>query len=95
MNRFQKIIKSWWVIPSFIIFINGLGFMYLGSKTQNRRWVIEGFIYEIPWIFMIPFFTVQQMYIALVSIAYLLMLISIIRSFWVNMKYLDMLEMYI
>jgi hypothetical protein len=92
MNTFDKIKKSWWVILSFIMFLNGLGFMYIGFKHNNRNWVIEGITYELPWFF---YFIVFGIYggtspsMTLVGFAAVLMLISIIRSIWVAVKLLD------
>ena len=34
MNIIDKLIKSWWVILSFIPFVNGAGFIYIGSKQK-------------------------------------------------------------
>ena len=51
MNLTEKIKNSWWVILSFIIFLNGLGFMYIGFKHNNRNWILEGITYEFPWFF--------------------------------------------
>lgn len=95
MNIFEKLARSWWVLLSVIFFINGFGFIYLGFKTQNKNWVIEGITYELPWIFMLPFSNVPPVFGGLMAVAILLMLISFIRSVWVDMKYLDMREKHI
>jgi hypothetical protein len=94
MNIFDKIVKSWWVILSFIMFINGVGFIYIGSKHNNRNWIIEGVIYEIPWFF---FFVYGAIYgfpslftfnptNTISLFAELLMFVGIIRSIWVAIK---------
>lgn len=94
MNIIDKLIKSWWVILSFIPFVNGAGFIYIGSKHNNRNWIIEGVIYEIPWFFYILYagiygfpklFAFNQT--SVVSLfAELLMFVGIVRSFWVAIK---------
>lgn len=93
MNTFDKLLKSWWVILSFIFFLNGFGFIYIGARHSNRNWIIEGAIYEIPWFFYFIYFakygldtvinnpTAHVMYLAL-----LLQLVCIIRAFWVAAK---------
>ena len=47
---FSKIVKSLWVLASFIPTLNGLGFAYIGAKEFKNNWIIEGVIYEIPWL---------------------------------------------
>ena len=95
MNVTDIIIKSLWVILSFFAFINGLGFIYMGYMTNNRYWLMEGVVYELPWL-LILFFTVLAPDLA--SIIYLglfasvLQLISIIRSVWVDYKYIKLLH---
>lgn len=99
MNLIDKIIKLWWVILSFIMFINGFGFIYAGLKHDNRNWVIEGIIYEIPWVFMLiytgiynihPFNIGPTDYIFLFGS--LLLIVSIIRSFWIAIKLWDVYD---
>lgn len=94
MNIFEKFLKSWWVILSFIMFINGFGFIYIGSKHNNRNWIIEGIIYEMPWFFYViylviyelpPYFTANPIYVVFLF-AFLIMFVGIIRSFWVAIK---------
>jgi hypothetical protein len=99
MNTSDKITKSWWVILSFIMGINGFGFIYIGSKYSNRNWIVEGVIYEIPWFFYILYslfylrHSINPATIA-VQFAQLLMFISIIRSFWVAIKLCDVYDNY-
>ncbi len=87
--------KSLWVIPSFFAFINGIGFIYMGYTTNNRYWLLEGGIYELPWVLILIFTVLAQ---DLVSFIYLglfataLQLVSIIRSVWVDYKYIKFLH---
>ena len=95
MNLFEKIKNSWWVILSFIIFLNGLGFIYIGFKHNNRNWVIEGVTYEFPWFFYFIMFANYGLSIPstlIFSFAVILMLISIIRSIWVAVKLADVYD---
>ncbi len=96
MNILDKIIKSWWVIFSFIMFINGLGFIYTGLKHDNRNWVLEGIIYEIPWVFYFAYIIIFGVELFKINpadsvflFALVLLFVSIIRSFWVAIKLWD------
>ena len=98
MNTIEKIKKSWWVILSFIVFLNGFGFMYIGFKHSNRNWVLEGIIYELPWFLYFIIFAIYGTPIGLnvtgmfVFLAFILMFISIIRSVWVAVKLADVYD---
>ena len=100
MNIIEKIKKSWWVILSFIFFLNGFGFVYIGFKHSNRNWLIEGIMYEIPWLFYFIFYGIfgtpiqpglNPTYV-IVIIAVMLLFVSIIRSIWVAVKLVDVYE---
>ena len=92
MNAVEKIKRSWWIVLSFIPFLNGFGFVYIGLKLNNKNWVIEGIAYEIPWLFYIIFFTNPVMPSKLVVIALVVMLASIVRSIWVAIKLADVYD---
>ncbi len=100
MNIFEKIRRSWWVILSFIIFLNGIGFLYIGSKHNNRNWIIEGIAYEIPWLlyfaYTVMFGNLNLNFLIPSSLMFLLALIilfvSIVRSVWVAVKLADVYE---
>ena len=100
MNIFEKIRRSWWVILSFIIFINGTGFLYIGSKHNNRNWIIEGIAYEIPWLLYFVYFgifgqptlnfLIPSSIILLLAI--MLLFVSVVRSVWVAVKLADVYD---
>lgn len=100
MDSLEKIKRSWWVIISFILFLNGFGFVYIGFKHNNKNWILEGIAYEIPYfIYFIVFsaFNVKIVNMSnptglLVAIAFILMLVSIVRSIWVAVKLADVYE---
>lgn len=99
MNVFEKLIKSWWVILSFICFLNGFGFVYIGSRHSNQNWIIEGVIYEIPWFFYIIYLIIYGFNLFKLNpadyvffIALLLQLICIVRSVWVAIKLWDVYD---
>lgn len=98
MNTLEKIKRSWWVILSFIFFLNGSGFIYIGTKHNNKNWIIEGVIYEIPWFL---YFVIYGMYGAplglnvtatFIFLALILQFVSIIRSVWVAVKLGDVYD---
>ncbi len=93
MKTSEKIVKSLWVLLSFILFLNGFAFIYVGTRHRYKNWIIEGIIYEIPWFFYFLYFAIYQTNPVgfdsidlILSIAFLLYFICIIRSFWVASK---------
>ena len=92
MNVIEKLKRLWWIILSFIPFINGFGFIYIGFKNNNKNWVLEGIIYEIPWIFCIIYSQNQNIFEGLFIIAIVVTFISIIRSIWVAIKLFDVYD---
>lgn len=95
MNILEKIKSSWWVVLSFIIFLNGLGFIYIGFKRNNRNWILEGITYEFPWFFYFIVFANYGLSIPstmIIAFAVILMLVSIIRSVWVAIKLADVYD---
>lgn len=95
MNLFDKIKTSWWVILSFVFFLNGVVFIYIGFKHNNRNWILEGITYEIPWVAYFIFFAAYKTAAPtqlVMALALILMLISVIRSIWVAIKLIDVYE---
>ena len=100
MNIAEKIKRSWWVILSFIMFLNGFGFIYIALKHNNKNWLMEGAMYELPWliyfIFFVKFGNPNLDFFSpsslILLIAFMLLIISIIRSFWVAIKLADVYD---
>lgn len=95
--RISKIIlNSLWVLFSFIPFINGFGFIYMGLKIKNNAWIIEGITYELPWFLFVinayMFEGISFINAPLIIIIFLLFVICIIRSIWVNFKYIKFIN---
>ncbi len=90
MNTIEKIIKSWWVVLSVIPFINGFGILHIGFKHNNTNWILEGVTYEIPWIVFFLycgiFRGVTPPATIMFAFAFVLMLVSAIRSIWIAGK---------
>ncbi len=99
MNVIEKIKKSWWVILSFIIFFNGFGFIYIALRENNKNWLVEGIIYELPWFIYLLFYGIYGIplhYLTpshfILLLAILLMFVGIIRSIWVAVKLADVYD---
>ncbi|MDO5825374.1 MAG: hypothetical protein Q4Q22_03255 [Methanosphaera sp.] len=89
------IINSLWVLLSLINFINGAGFIYMGFKTKNNMWLLEGIVYEMPWILIIICGLLMPNVIVMLylgTFAFVLQIISIIRSIWVDYKYIKFIH---
>ena len=88
----DKVKTSLWMLPSFVGLINGLGFIYIGRKMSNRWWILEGAIYELPWIFgILNLFDLSAALLSF-SIGSFMVLISTIRSVMVNYEYQRILD---
>lgn len=96
MNVLDKIKRSWWVILSFIIFLNGFGFIYIGLKHNNKNWILEGISYEFPWFFYFIVYATwgypSPAVSAIIAFALILYLVGIIRSVWVAIKLSDVYD---
>ena len=83
MNAFEKIKRSWWVILSFIPFLNGFGFLYIAV------WFLYFIYYARFGDPNLNFYSPSSLILLL---ALLLYFISIIRSFWVAVKLADVYD---
>lgn len=88
---FSKIVKSLWVLASFIPTLNGLGFAYIGAKEFKNNWIIEGVIYEIPWFLLFIFVNNEDLGVFFATIGLLGMAVSFVRSLYVYYKHKDIL----
>lgn len=98
MNTLEKITRSWWVILSFIPFLNGFGFIYIGARHDNKNWILEGVIYELPWFLYFIIFQIYGVPVGFnvtgtfIFVSLVLLFISIIRSVWVAVKLADVYD---
>ena len=90
-STFSKIVKSLWVLVSFIPVLNGLGFAYIGAKEFKSEWIKEGLIYESPWFLLFLFLNYENIATFFALIGLVFELVSIIRSFIVYFRNKDML----
>ena len=95
MDTFEKITRSWWIIFPFTLFLPGLGFVYIGLKSDNRNWILEGIAYELPTFFyfltsaVYSFDAMAPYYSVLIVLA---ALIALIRSIMVAIKLLKVYD---
>ncbi|WP_295618432.1 hypothetical protein [uncultured Methanobrevibacter sp.] len=87
---FSKIVKSLWILVSFIPCINGLGFAYIGAKEFNNSWIKEGLIYEAPWFLMFLVLD-HDSATMFAGLGLLMQVVSILRSFIVYSQNKDVL----
>lgn len=89
MDTIEKIKRSWWVLFPFTFLFPGVGFIYIGLKSTNKNWIIEGITYQMPWLF---YFIASAMFSSEVMVKYYIWLIilaagiALIRSIIVAIK---------
>lgn len=96
MNAFDKIKRSWWVIFPFTQIFSGVGFIYMGLKSSNRNWILEGVTYELPLFLFIlasAIYPSRIMILYYVGIILLAAVIALIRSIMVAVRLFDVYEM--
>ena len=93
-SSMDKVISSLWILLSFFPFINGIGFLYVGSKTFRGNWFLEGIVYELPWLAMILAFSFQQAAMGMVALGagFIFLIIAFARSLMVNTEYQKILD---
>ena len=95
-DKLWEILHSLWIIPSIIVFINGLGLMYTGLRVHKRQWFIEGVIYELPYIlFQVIFndvYTNDPMNMTLRMLSFLAISLSLIRSIMIRKTFIQLLK---
>lgn len=95
MNTTDKIKKSWWVLFPFTFIFSGMGFIYIGMKFNNKKWILEGITYEVPWLFYLlssAIYPSGVMALYYVWIMLLAAFIALIRSIMVAIKLIDVYE---
>lgn len=87
-----EILHSLWIVWTFTIFFNWVGFFYIGFRTGQRKWILWGLFYSIPFIIAMLFVhsSYYQGWLGSVHAALTLALgiASIIHAFLVRNEYL-------
>ena len=95
MNTSEKIKKSWWVLFPFTFLFPGFGFIYIGFKSSNKNWIIEGIAYQMPWLFYfiaVAMFSPDEMAMYYVWLLVLTVAIALIRSIIVAVKLIEVYD---
>lgn len=83
-----KILNLFWIPITFIPFFNGLGFIYAGWRVNETKWIDEGIIYMIPFIFLsFTIFNDIVLYMAILSL-----IVGIIRAYMIVKPFLKKLK---
>lgn len=83
-----KILNLFWIPITFIPFFNGLGFIYAGWRVNETKWIDEGIIYMIPFIFLsFTIFNDIVLYMAILSL-----IVGIIRAYMIVKPFLEKLK---
>ena len=103
-GKHWEVINSWWVLMSFVIFLNWVSLFYAGIKTKKNIWSIWGVLYMVPTIILFIIAPdrsktpedVEREYTIWETIFYLLFfiswIISIIHSFSIRKEFLMRLD---
>ena len=83
-EKVDDVINSSWILLSFIPFLNGSGLIHKGRNTQKKSLLVEGIIYEIPWILGILAWSIQSVRFLAFELAFVFYFTSIVRSVMVN-----------
>ena len=86
-SAFSTLEKIFLIIVSFIPFLNGMTFVYMGSKESNKNWIIEGLVYELPWFLQFLFAYDESIGTALAGFGLLFMFICLLRTLYVSFTY--------
>lgn len=83
-----KILNLFWIPITFIPFFNGLGFIYAGWRVNETKWIDEGIIYMIPFIFLsFTIFNDIVLYMAILSL-----IVGIISAYMIVKPFLEKLK---
>lgn len=89
-----EILNSLWIVWSFVIFLNYIGFFWIGKRAKQKKWILFGFLYFIIVFleFLIPMYNLTEDMTVLKGIIELIWfvswILSIIHSFWIRQEYL-------
>ena len=84
---FSTLEKTFLILLSFFPFINGMTFVYMGSKESNFKWIIEGLVYEIPWFLQFLFAENDDLATTFAGFGLLFMFICLLRTLYVSFTY--------
>lgn len=92
-----EILHSLWIFWTFTLgFFNWVAFVYIGYRTRQRKWILWGSLYSVPFVLLIVFAdTTNSGSLVLnltVPFLFVLGVVSLVHAFKVRMEYLIRLE---
>ncbi len=94
-NTFWKILNSWWIVLCFGIGLTSwVSFLYIGYKTNQRKWLLSSLGYFIAMIItFIMLFALDKEKSHIGGLfAVIVTLVSVVHAFIVRKEYLFRLE---
>ena len=86
-SAFSTLEKTFLILLSLFPFLNGMTFVYMGSKESNRNWIIEGLVYELPWFLQFLFAYNDDLATTFAGFGLLFMFICLLRTVYVSFTY--------
>ena len=86
-SAFSTLEKTFLILLSLFPFLNGMTFVYMGSKESNRNWIIEGLVYELPWFLQFLFAYNDDLATTFAGFGLLFMFICLFRTVYVSFTY--------
>lgn len=86
-SAFSTLEKTFLILLSLFPFINGMTFVYMGSKESNFKWIIEGLVYELPWFLQFLFAYNDDLATTFAGFGILFMFICLLRTVYVSFTY--------
>lgn len=86
-SAFSTLEKTFLILLSLFPFINGMTFVYMGSKESNFKWIIEALVYEFPWFLQFLFAYNDDLATTFAGFGILFMFICLLRTVYVSFTY--------
>lgn len=86
-SAFSTLEKTFLILLSLFPFINGMTFVYMGSKESNFKWIIEALVYEFPWFLQFLFAYNDDLATTFAGFGILFMFICLLRTVYVSLTY--------
>lgn len=93
-SKIWRFFNSWWVLLTFVFFLNWVAFMYISAKTKKKAWAVWGLVYAIPFILLLleVYDEKSAAYDYLFFAAIIGTVISVIHALNIRKEYLSRLQ---
>lgn len=93
-SKIWRFFNSWWVLLTFVFFMNWVAFMYISAKTKKKSWAVWGLVYSIPFILLVfeVYDEKSTAYDYLFFVAIIGTVISVIHALNIRKEYLSRLQ---